>query len=410
MEYDRFWSEGARKQQASEIRELLKLTQRSDIVSFAGGLPNPLTFPVDEIRETTERVLRGDSELALQYGPTEGYTPLRDEVARFLNKDGFDVTRDNILITNGSQQGLDLLGRILVDKGSRVIVGNPTYLGAISAFGAYAPEYVTIDSDDHGMRIDDLEETLERCRAEDNLPRFLYTVPTFQNPDGRVIPLDRRKRILELAHEYDFLIVEDDPYGKLRYSGEPVPTLKSLDDEGRVIYFGTFSKILVPGFRLAWTVAPEPILRKMVITKQATDLCTNSFTQFIATEMMANDIVERHLPNIIELYAGKRDIMLKAMDEHFPKEGVKWTQSEGGLFTWAELPRHVNTKAMLEDAVAQKVAYVPGEAFYINRADGSHTMRLNFSHASDEDLAAGVERLGTVIAEHIGRKETVNAS
>lgn len=401
MQYDRLYSERARGLQASEIRELLKLTQRSDIISFAGGLPNPLTFPVEEIRQATDRILKGDAELALQYGPTEGYTPLREEIVRLLNKDDFDIGREQVTITNGSQQGLDLLGRVFLDPGDKIIVASPTYLGAIQAFGAYKNEFVPVAADHQGMRMDALEEALEGMRRAGETPKFIYTVPTFQNPSGTVLPMDRRKRLLELAHEYDTLIIEDDPYGKLRYTGDHLPTLFSMDKEERVIYLGTFSKILVPGFRLAWTVAPEDISRRIVISKQATDLCTNAFTQFIAADLMANDIVERHLPKIIELYARKRQIMLDTMEATWPKEEVWWTRSEGGLFTWAELPRHIDTRELLKEAVEQKVAYVPGHAFYINQAEGTHTMRINFSHPADELVKEGVERLADVITRRI---------
>lgn len=406
MQYDRLYSERARGLQASEIRELLKLTQRSDIISFAGGLPNPLTFPVEEIRQATDRILKGDAELALQYGPTEGYTPLREEIARLLNRDGFNVTRDHVTITNGSQQGLDLLGRVFIDPGDTIVVASPTYLGAIQAFSTYKNEFVAVEADRFGMRMDALEEALEGLRKKGVTPKFIYTVPTFQNPSGTVLPLDRRKRLLELAHEYDTLIVEDDPYGKLRYTGDHLPNLFSMDKEERVIYLGTFSKILVPGFRLAWTVAPEPITRRLVISKQATDLCTNAFTQFIAADLMANDIVERHLPKIIELYAGKRKIMLDTMEKTFPTEDLWWTRSEGGLFTWAELPRHVDTRELLKEAIEQKVAYVPGHAFFINPADGSHTMRLNFSHAADDLIEEGITRLADVINRRLERTVT----
>jgi 2-aminoadipate transaminase len=406
MDYDRFYSERTRKLKASEIRELLKLTQRSDIISFAGGLPNPLTFPVEEIREATDRVLKGDPELALQYGPTEGYTPLRDEVARHLNKDDFDVARENIVITNGSQQGLDLLGRVFLNAGDRIIVGNPTYLGALSAFSTYKCEFVTTDEDEDGMKMDVLEETLEHCRAEGRPAKLVYTVPTFQNPAGTVLSAPRRRRLLDLAHEYDLIVVEDDPYGKLRYTGDHIPTLYAMDKEERVVYLGTFSKILVPGFRLAWTAAPEPIMRRMVISKQATDLCTNSFTQFIAADLMANDLIDRHLPKIIQLYARKRKIMLDTMAETMPREHVHWTDSEGGLFTWAQLPREVNTVDLLQKAIERKVAYVPGHAFFVRPEDGTHTMRLNFSHPADELVETGVRRLAEVITERIEAKVT----
>jgi len=405
------WSDRARKFKASDIRELLKLTEKPNIISFAGGLPNPQTFPVQEVEEATHRVLRDHSARALQYSTTEGVSELREALADHLNKDGMDIHPDLVTITNGSQQGLDLLGRIFINPGDTIVTSNPTYLGALQAFNVFEAQYAAADSDQDGIVPESLEAVLDRLKKAGVLPKFLYAVPTFQNPSGTTIPEARRRKILDLAYEHDLLIVEDDPYGKLRFDGEPVPTFYELNKErDRVIYFGTFSKILVPGFRLAWSVAPPEITRKLVISKQSVDLCTNAFTQFIAADMLAGGIVERHLPTIIDLYRRKRNIMLKAMDAHFPKEQVKWTKTQGGLFTWAELPQHVNTVDMMPDAVERgEVAYVPGKSFFPDPKQGFNTMRLNFSHPTDENVRVGVERLAAVMDDWIAKKQPLPA-
>lgn len=396
MDVERLFSDRAKRMKASEIRELLKLTQRSDIISFAGGLPNPLTFPIQDIEKACVRVLKEEPELALQYGTTEGYAPLRHELAAMMKKDGSHYSADHFLITNGSQQGLDLLGKVFLNQGDKVLVSNPTYLGALSAFNTYNCEYVAVSSDREGMRVDALEETLVRLKKRGERAKFLYTVPTFMNPTGTVMPAARRRKVLDLAHEHDILVVEDDPYGKLRFDGDAVPLLASMDKEDRVVYLGTFSKILVPGFRLAWAAGPEAVVRKMVIAKQAVDLCTNAYTQFVTADLMKDGLIDRHLPKIISLYRKKRDIMLKTMEATFPKENTSWTRSQGGLFSWAELPMGVDTEAMLNDAIAAKVAYVPGRPFHID-GTGKNTMRLNFSHPTDEKVKEGVERLAAVV-------------
>jgi 2-aminoadipate transaminase len=405
MDFGKLYSERTHGMKASEIRELLKLTEKPNIISFAGGLPNPTTFPVREVEEATHRVLRDHAKSALQYSTTEGVTVLREAVADHLRADGMDVHPDNVLITNGSQQGLDLLGRVFLDKGDTVIVANPTYLGALQSFNYFGARYATAESDQDGIIPDSLEATLRRLKKEGIRPKFLYVVSTFANPTGTTISLARRKRLLELAHEHDLLIVEDDPYGKLRFDGTPIQSMFSMDKgEGRVVYLGTFSKILVPGFRLAWSVAPADVTRKMVISKQSVDLCTAAFTQYIAADLLAGGLIDKHLPQIISLYRGKRDIMLKAMDNHFPKEGTAWTKSQGGLFTWAELPTHVNCTEMLKEAVQRDVAFVPGKSFYPDPKVGFNTMRLNFSHPTDEKIRVGVERLGGLMQEWVARK------
>ena len=399
MDVPALFSNRARQMKASEIRELLKLTEKPNIISFAGGLPNPATFPVKEIEEATLKVLRTRANQALQYSTTEGVQPLREAIAAHLRKDGMDVQPDQVLVTNGSQQGLDLLGRVFLDRGDTILVANPTYLGALQAFNAYGAQYATVDSDDDGMDPASLEQVLLRLQREGIRPKFLYAVPTFANPSGTTIPASRRRRILELCRAHGILILEDDPYGKLRFDGEHPPTFHELDrGAGNVVYLGTFSKILVPGFRLAWAVAPAEITRKLVISKQAVDLCTNAFTQHIAAELLTSGLVERHLPEIVRLYRRKRDLMLGAMDRHFPKEGTRWTRSQGGLFTWASMPAHVNCIDMLKDAILKEVAYVPGKSFFPDPNEGFNTMRLNFSHPTDEKIEVGIERLGEVMA------------
>jgi 2-aminoadipate transaminase len=405
VDFGPLYSQRTHLMKASEIRELLKLTEKPSIISFAGGLPNPATFPVHEVEEATKRVLRDHAKQALQYSTTEGVTVLREAVAEHLRKDGMDVHPDEVLITNGSQQGLDLLGRVFIDRGDTLVVANPTYLGALQSFNYFGAKYATADSDGDGVVPERLEETLLRLKRQGVRPKFLYLVPTFANPTGTSIPAGRRKKILDLAHQHDLMIVEDDPYGKLRFDGEDIPSIHSLDKgEGRVIYLGTFSKILVPGFRLAWSVAPHDVTRKMVISKQSVDLCTNAFTQYIAADLLAGGLIDKHLPQIIGLYRKKRDLMLKAMDKHFPKEQTRWTKSQGGLFTWAEMAPHVNTIEMLKEAIAKDVAYVPGKSFYPDPKEGFNTMRLNFSHPSDEKIQVGVERLGAVMTEWTARK------
>ena len=405
VDFGQLYSSRTHSMKASEIRELLKLTEKPSIISFAGGLPNPATFPVQDVEDATRRVLRDHAKQALQYSTTEGVTVLREAVADHLRKDGLDVHPDEVLITNGSQQGLDLLGRVFVDRGDTLVVANPTYLGALQSFNYFGAQYATADSDDDGVIPESLGKKLDALKRAGTKPKFLYLVPTFANPTGTTIPAKRRKKILELAHEHDLLIVEDDPYGKLRFDGDEVPSIHSMDKgEGRVIYFGTFSKILVPGFRLAWSVAPHDVTRKMVISKQSVDLCTNAFTQYIAADLLAGGLIDRHLPSIISLYRRKRDLMLKAMEKHFPKEGTHWTKSQGGLFTWAKMAPHVNTIEMLKDAIARDVAYVPGKSFYPDPKEGFNTMRLNFSHPSDDKITLGVERLGQVMAQWTARK------
>ncbi len=400
MNVDEEFSAIAKSLKASEIRELLKLTQQPDIISFAGGLPNPESFPVGKIKEILDDLLEREGPRVLQYGSTEGVNRFRDVLVKFMaERYGVHIGRDNILITAGSQQALYLLAKIFIDPGDFVVVEAPTYIGILTAFQSYRPRYVTVEMDDEGMNTHLLEETLRDMVKDGRKPKLIYTIPTFQNPAGVTMNLERRKHVLELAEEYDVLVLEDDPYGELRYSGEKLPLLKSLDKNGYVIYMGTFSKILSPGFRLAHMVADEEIIHKAVLAKQGIDLCTNTVGQFVASEYISRGYLDEHIPNIIRLYKRKRDLMLDMLDDHFP-DGVKWTRPDGGMFLWVTLPPGVDAEKMFIRAVENKVAYVIGSAFFPDR-DHKNTMRLNFTYPTDEQIKVGVERLAKVIKEEI---------
>jgi len=394
------FSEIAKNLKASEIRELLKLTQQPDIISFAGGLPNPESFPVDTIKKIIDSLLETEGARILQYGSTEGVNSFRDALSEMMrNKYGVSVTKDNILVTAGSQQALYLLAKIFINPGDKVIIEAPTYIGILTAFQSYKPEYKEIEMDDDGMRTDLLEETLRSMRKEGDKPKMIYTIPTFQNPAGVTMSLDRRKHLIELSEDYDVLIVEDDPYGELRYSGEPLPLLKSLDRNHNVIYLGTFSKILSPGFRMAHLIAHEEIIHKAVLAKQGIDLCTNTVGQFVAREYISRGYLENHIPKIIELYKRKRDLMLDMLEDHFP-DGVKWTKPDGGMFLWVTLPDGMDAEKMFHRAIQHKVAYVIGSAFFPRR-NHKNTMRLNFTYPTDEQIKVGVVRLSKVIREEL---------
>ncbi len=397
MSYDRFYSIPARRARRSEIREILKLTRRPDMISFAGGLPDPGSFPVPEIGEITQAVLREQGPLALQYGPTEGDLALREELVRWVAKDGIEVDADQVFITNGSQQGLDLLGKIFVDPGDAVIVELPSYIGGLQAFNAYQAALHGVPQDDHGMRMDLLETKLAELAAAGVQPKMIYVVPDFQNPSGVTMPADRRRRLLELAREYDTLIIEDTPYRELRYNGEAAPAILASDRDGRVITISSFSKLFCPGFRLAWAMGPQDLISKLVIAKQSTDLCTASFTQAIAAEFMSRGLLHRQVERIRPLYDHKRQVMLEALEEFMPP-GVTWTRPEGGLFLWVRLPEEMDACVLLREAVEHNVAFVIGAPFHCD-GGGRNTMRLNFSYPSEGLIMEGIKRLAAAIVE-----------
>jgi len=395
--YENLYSSSTARAKRSEIRELLKLIARPEVISFAGGLPAPASFPLDKIAEITRLVIEENGPQALQYGPTEGDPKLREELVKWAAKDGIEVDLEQVLITSGSQQGLDLVGKIFLDVGDPIVVELPSYIGGLQAFNSYQATMYGVPQDDLGMRMDLLEEKLAELKGKGIIPKFIYVVPDFQNPSGVTMPNDRRKRLIELAMEYDTIVIEDSPYRELRFEGEqPEPIIK-LDKDGRVITLSTFSKIFCPGLRLAWAFGPEELISKMVVAKQSMDLCTPPFNQAIAATFMSWGLLHKQIDIIKELYYKKRQLMLSALEEHMP-EGVSWTRPEGGLFLWVRLPEHMNAKELFEEAIANNVAYVVGSAFHCDEG-GKNTMRLNFSYPSEEQIPEGVKRLATAIKE-----------
>lgn len=401
--WDHRFAQRTQRMGSSAIRELLKLTEQPDIISFGGGMPAPEVFPTEEFREACNQVLMNFGAQALQYGPSEGYRPLRELIVRNSERYGIDVTPDNVLITSGSQQALDLLGKILINRGDRVLVESPTYLGALQAWSAYGAEYVTVPMDEHGMITDALEDALRSG------PKFIYVLPNFQNPTGVTLSESRRMKVIELADRYGVPIVEDDPYGQLRYEGDHLPSVVVLDGQmrdsgaiyrGNVIYLSTFSKTLAPGIRLAWVIAPPEVIRKLVQAKQGADLHTATFNQLVAYEVAKDGFLDRHVKTIRQVYGERRDVMLAAMDAYFPP-GVDWTHPAGGLFLWGTLPEDLNAADVLKVAIEQKVAFVPGAPFYPT-GGGHNTMRINFSYATPEKIREGISRLGRVLYEKMG--------
>lgn len=396
MARDDVFSSRARGMQRSVIRELLKLTANPEVISFAGGLPAPETFPVSEVRDAAVAVLDEEPHKALQYGPTEGDDRLRKDLADVMRKDGIRADVDRVLVTTASQQGLDLVGKIFFDPGDTCIVGLPSYLGALQAFKNYEGVPVGVPLDEDGMIPEELVKTLDRLEGEGRRPKFIYLVPDFQNPAGVTIPAARRKKIIAIAEERDYLIIEDTPYRQLRYTGEHEPTFQSLAPD-RVLSLYTFSKILLPGFRLGWAYGPQWVIDKMVMSKQAVDLCTPPFTQAITHRVLATGALWKGIEKTIELYGGRRKLMLDLLDRHLSDvDGVTWTKPEGGLFLWMTLPKGMNSDEIFKKAIERNVAYVPGSAFYPN-AEDHQGMRLNFSYASEEQIEEGVKRLSSLI-------------
>ncbi len=385
-----------RRMQSSMVRELLKLTEKPDMISFAGGLPAPEVFPVAQFREAADRVLAESGPESLQYSTTEGSPKLREMIARHTARYGIVVQPENILITSGSQQALDLLGKVFVNSGDRIAVERPTYLGALQAWNAYQAQFLGVDMDDEGMRTEELESVLRSG------PKFLYALPNFQNPTGVTMSLKRRKILVEMADHYGVPIIEDDPYGQLRYDGEHLPSLNVLDARardgkpfsGNVIYLSTFSKILAPGLRLAWVVAPVEVIKRLVQAKQGTDLHTGTFVQMVAYEIARGGFLDKHIQLIRSVYGKRRSAILAALERHMPP-GVRWTKPQGGLFIWAVLPKQLDAAEILRDAIEELVAFVPGSAFY-DDGTGENTMRLNFSNATEEKIEEGIARLGGV--------------
>ncbi|MFQ6001879.1 MAG: PLP-dependent aminotransferase family protein, partial [Anaerolineae bacterium] len=391
-----------------------------------GGLPAPELFPVKEFEEACCKILQEKGPQALQYSTTEGYPPLRQFIVEKMGRYGIKATVDNVLITHGSQQALDLIGKVFLDPGDTVLLEAPSYLGGIQAFTAYQARYITVPIDDEGMRVDLVEEELKK-----GYPKFIYVLPNFQNPAGVTLSEERRERLVVLANECGVPLIEDDPYGELRYEGDHIPSLVVLDErhlskrsegkapdpdrsgqgnaggffEGNVVYLSTFSKTLAPGLRLGWVVAPVEVVGRLVQAKQGADLHTSTLTQMLAYEIVATGFLDSHVREIRKVYRERRDVMLKAMEEHFP-EGVRWTRPQGGLFLWVTVPEEIDTAELLKEAVEEKVAFVPGFAFYAD-GRGHNTMRLNFSNAQPEMIREGIRRLGKVIEKRLEKAKAV---
>ena len=385
------FSERAQGLQSSFIREILKITQRPEIISFAGGLPSPATFPIERMKAAYDKVLSETGKVALQYGPTDGYAPLREWIAHSLSTEGTKILPEQILMVSGSQQALDLVGKVLIDEGSRVLVETPSYLGALQAFSVYRPEFASVATDDDGLVPSSIERVAEGAR-------LLYSLPNFQNPTGRSLSIARRRELVETCANLGLPLIEDDPYGALSYRGEPMPKMVAMNPDG-VIYMGSFSKVLTPGIRLGYVCAPLPLVRRLELAKQAADLHTAQLTQMVVYEVVKNGFLDEHIPTIRTLYGNQCQAMLDAMAEHFPAS-VSWTKPEGGMFIWVTLPKSIDAMELLDQAIAARVAFVPGAPFYAN-APETNTLRLSFVTVPPDRIREGIAILGKLIAAQL---------
>lgn len=381
----------AEQLQSSVIREILKITMRPDIISFAGGLPSPATFPVEHMKAAFDNVLSQQGKIALQYGPSDGYAPLREWIADSLSIPGSVITPDQVLMVSGSQQALDLLGKVLIEENSKVLVETPSYLGALQAFSVYQPQFVSVPTDDYGLLPEAVDGIADGAR-------LLYALPNFHNPTGRTMSVERRIALVETCARRGLPLIEDDPYGSLSYRGEPLPKMLTMNPSG-VIYMGSFSKVLTPGIRLGYVVGPTPLIRKLEQAKQAADLHTSQLTQMVVYEAIKDGFLAEHIPSIRTLYANQCQVMLDALEEFAPA-GVKWNKPEGGMFIWVTLPKHIDCMQLLEEAIEQKVAFVPGAPFYANEPE-KNTLRLSFVTVPPEKIREGVATLAKLIAAKI---------
>ena len=391
------------------MRDMMSLTERPEVISLAGGLPDTESFPPELFAKLMAHVAADSTARALQYGPTEGLSSVVDCIVEVMASESTEVDPEDVIVTTGGQQVIDLVCKALIDPGDVIVAEAPTYPGAVPTFGAYQAQVVQIDMDDDGMPIDELEMILDRLQSEGRRPKFIYTIPNFQNPGGVTMSLARRRRLVEVARERELLILEDNPYGLLRYEGDPLPTLYSLDalNSGRggasdfVIYLGTFSKILSPGIRLGWAVAPRPVLEKLNLGKQGADLCSSPVTQLFVSAYFREGDWREYLDRLTTLYRARRDVMFAALAEHFGSQ-ARWTRPEGGMFIWATLPDYIDTTDLLARALeSEGVAFVPGRAAYVDERGGS-SMRLNFAGVREEDIREGIARIGKVLREQVG--------
>ena len=399
--YGALFAERTKVMKSSAMRDLMALTERDDVISLAGGLPDTSTFPADSYASLMSTVAANSCARALQYGPTEGLAVVKHCIVEVMRAEGMDVDEDELLVTTGGQQVIDLVCKTLLDPGDVVVCEAPTYPGAVPTFCAYQAKVVQVTMDRDGMRTDELEGTLDELERSGHRPKFIYTVPNFHNPAGVTLSLERRHELVRIASERELLVLEDNPYGLLRYEGAPLPTLRSLDEEF-IIYAGTFSKILSPGVRLGWTAAPAPVLAKMNLGKQSADLCSSSICQYFVSayfESTEPPSWEDYVRSLIEIYRRRRDVMLDALAEQLPRE-AEWTHPQGGLFIWATLPDYIDTTDLLARALEDHVAFVPGRAAYVDGRGGS-SMRLNFSGVGVDDIREGIRRLGDVVREQV---------
>jgi len=397
MDYTPFFSQSSNRMKPSVIRALLKLVQQSDIISFAGGTPDSELFPRDLLADIASRVIREQGRLSLQYGETVGWKPFREQVAHYLASQGIDCTYENILITTGSQQGLYLSGLTLMNPGDTVVVEEPSYLGGLLAFRNFSANYLPIHCGENGMNPAEVDKALSNAYPK---PKLLYTIPTFQNPAGSTMPENHRAQLIEIARNHNLLIVEDNPYGELNFTGKPIKSIKSFDKDGRVVYLGSFSKIASPGMRLGWVCADPDLIARMTMAKETVDVCTDVLSQAIAAEFFKGGYLKDQLEKIIHTYQGRRDTMLSEIQTHFPKE-IRCNHPLGGFFVWGELPKVLNTVTLFEKAVAAKVAYVVGTAFYTKENQGLNTLRLTYCAVSEDKIREGIARLGGVFQNAI---------
>jgi 2-aminoadipate transaminase len=403
--YAALFADRTKVMKSSAMRDLMALTARDDVISFSGGLPDTSTFPPGFFTELMGRVASESCAKALQYGPTEGLESVRERISDVMAAEGMDVDPESILPTSGGQQAIDLVCKILLNPGDVVIAEAPTYPGAVPTFCSYEADVIQITMDRDGMKIDELRATLAQLDREGRRPKFIYTIPNFHNPAGVTMSLERRRELIKIATERELLIFEDNPYGLLRYEGEPLPTLYSLDNDF-VVYAGTFSKILSAGVRIGWLVAPPPVLAKLVLGKGSADLCSSSISQYFIAEYFASVAWQDYVRSLSELYRRRRDVMLDALAEHLPREAT-WTHPEGGLFVWATLPDYIDTTDLLARAIEERVAFVPGRAAYVDGRGGS-SMRLNFSGVSEDEIREGIRRLGEVVREQVALYSTLS--
>ncbi len=407
--YAGLFAQRTKVMKSSAMRDLMALTERADVISLAGGMPDTSSFPADTYASLMASVAERSCARALQYGPTEGFASAAHCIAEVMAAEGMTVDEGELLITTGGQQVIDLVCKTLIDPGDVIVAEAPTYPGAVPTFCSYEADVVQIEMDADGMRVDELEETLDRLEREGRRPKFIYTIPSFQNPGGVTMSLPRRERLVRIAHERELLVLEDNPYGLLRYEGDPLPTLRSLDGGHFVIYLGTFSKILSPGIRLGWAAAPRPVLQKMNLGKQAADLCSSSMTQLFVSAYFEQGDWRAYVDSLIAIYRARRDAMLEALRAHFPREAA-WTEPDGGLFIWATLPDYIDTTDLLARALSeQNVAFVPGRAAYLDGRGGS-SMRLNFSGVDETQIREGVRRIGAVVGEQVALYGTLTGA